>query len=69
MRHFFRLAIAPKRGAPMRESRLMLIGNGLGNTGVNGARANGIDGNAFFPKLNRQPFCETDNAMLGRRIR
>ncbi len=52
----------------MRESGLMRVGNGFGNAGVNGAGAHGIDGNALFAQLNRQPFCETDNAVLGRRI-
>ena len=52
----------------MRESGLMVVGNGFGNTGVNRAGANGIDGNALFAQFNGQTFCETDNAVFGRRI-
>ena len=69
MRHFFGFSIAFERDSAAGENLLMLILDAGGDSGMDGTGADTIYRNAIFWKLCCKRPGETDNAVLGGRIR
>ena len=62
------LGIAAQGDAAAHEDRLVLLGDGFGDRGAHGARADGVDGDPLGPEIHRQRARQPDHTMLGGRI-
>ena len=69
MGNFFRVAVAFERYAPAGEDAFCFVRDGSGQTGMNRARTNAVDGDALGRQFHRQRPGEAHNAVLCRGVR